>query len=70
MHLLELAKTAWNITIREQVPKQAEASSAMLQSCQKFLDLATQALDILGEEGDEGYGPAEECTALRALLES
>ena len=68
MHLLELAKTAWNITISGQVSKEVEAN--MLNSSRRFLELASQTLEILGKEGDEGFGPEEDCTALRSLLES
>ncbi|KLO16793.1 hypothetical protein SCHPADRAFT_937655 [Schizopora paradoxa] len=67
-HLLELAKTAWNMTISDQVTKEGEAD--MLKSSRRFLELASQTLAILGKEGDEGYGPAADCAALRALLES
>jgi len=67
-HLLELAKTAWNMTIRGEISDRDTAD--ILNTSRKFLDLALQSLSILGDEGDEGSGPAEDSIALRALLDS
>ncbi|KAF9556751.1 hypothetical protein CPC08DRAFT_710983 [Agrocybe pediades] len=64
MHLLELAKTAWNATISassDRIPQE------MRKRVEVFLTLAFQVLTILGDEGDSD-GPMEEITLLGGLL--
>jgi hypothetical protein len=59
MHLLELAKTAWN----------ARISSNQISKTQvlAFLTLARKGLEIYGPEGDES-GPLDEIKTLERLL--
>ncbi|KAF8967151.1 hypothetical protein BDZ97DRAFT_569682 [Flammula alnicola] len=66
MHLLELAKTAWNVVIAS-----AELNGGQEESLKEqasiFLTLARQVLTIFGPEGDDG-GPLQEIVILEGLL--
>jgi len=75
MHLLELAKTAWNATISASA--NPSSNNAILddriqvarKQAEVFLALAFQVLTVLGDEGDNG-GPMEEIAFLGELLSS
>lgn len=66
MHLLELAKTAWNAKILSNEANDAE-NQALKKQVKVFLALASQALTILGKEGDTD-GPLQEVAILQNLV--
>lgn len=63
MHLLEMAKTSWNVIIKENLEESAEAQ------VRSYLTKARDILLVLGPEGDEG-GPLQEIQTLGGLLAS
>lgn len=65
MHLLELAKTAWNRTVNENVASSRQ--KPLERQLQGYLISASQILEIFGAEGDDG-GPLEEIQTLQSLL--
>ena len=65
IHLLEMAKTAWNATMSPGPSDETE--SAMLRDCQAYLLSGQRILTIFGAEGDKG-GPLDEIRALQDLL--
>ena len=66
MHLLELAKSAWNkIVISPHLSEVAEA--VLKQQARVFLALSSRILTILGPEGDKD-GPLQEIETLKRLL--
>ncbi|KAH7924953.1 hypothetical protein BV22DRAFT_1034559 [Leucogyrophana mollusca] len=70
MHLLEMAKTAWNaIIIAEQNEDLAGTAEMDLEKrARAYLRLSSDVLNVLGPEGDPG-GPLEEIQVLRNLLD-
>ncbi|KII89120.1 hypothetical protein PLICRDRAFT_139371 [Plicaturopsis crispa FD-325 SS-3] len=66
MHLLEMAKTAWNAVVQGQGGELQEAEN--LQRALTWVAEAGEVLDIFGREGDEG-GPLDEVYVLKGLLE-
>lgn len=67
MHLLEMAKTAWNAIVTTEVEKAQEEQ--LLRQAQEWLAGSRKILSIFGPEGDKG-GPLEEIRALQKLLDS
>ncbi|KAG5648425.1 hypothetical protein DXG03_004999 [Asterophora parasitica] len=80
MHLLELAKTAWNMFIISGetdaeaalvsmgAPRSGTAQ-AMMDQVQVFLNMARNNLQVYGLEGDED-GPLQELKTLQSLLDA
>ncbi|KAF5382433.1 hypothetical protein D9615_002852 [Tricholomella constricta] len=68
MHILELAKTAWNMSIISG-EKDTVTARAMIEQVQVFLDLGRNTLVVYGPEGDED-GPLQEVKTLQSLLGS
>ena len=66
MHLLELAKTAWNARISSTNPDGDDNQISKAQVL-VFLSSARHVLETYGPEGDEG-GPLDEIKTLRRLL--
>ncbi|KAF8195565.1 hypothetical protein BJ912DRAFT_1021255 [Pholiota molesta] len=66
MHLLEMAKTAWNAVITS-----ADESNEgpLKEQARRFLLLTNQVMTVFGSEGDDG-GPIQELATLNKLLES
>lgn len=66
MHLLELAKTAWNARISS---ANSDSDDNQISETQvlTFLSLARKGLEIYGPEGDES-GPLDEIKTLERLL--
>lgn len=67
MHLLEMAKTAWNAIVSQGVSGSAE--TPMLEQVRNLLALACEVLMILGPEGDD-QGPMQEVQTLQEMLQS
>ncbi|OJA09411.1 hypothetical protein AZE42_03077 [Rhizopogon vesiculosus] len=69
MHLLEMAKTAWNavITADHDNEQDVPASASLLERAQIYLDLSSKIIKVFGPEGDPG-GPLEELAVLENLL--
>jgi hypothetical protein len=69
MHLLEMAKTAWNsfITMECADPLTQPAGLKLLGQVRAYLRLSNQVWAVIGPEGDEG-GPLAEIRALEHLL--
>jgi hypothetical protein len=66
MHLLELAKTAWNkIVITQDLSKETEFM--LREQVQMFLARGQEILTVFGVEGDED-GPLKEIELLQSLL--
>ncbi|KAG6909153.1 hypothetical protein DXG01_001905 [Tephrocybe rancida] len=68
MHLMELAKTAWNMFVSSEG---TDSSAAQLsrERAQAFLNMGRGILVIFGQEGDAG-GPLSEVASLQSLLTS
>ncbi|GLB38322.1 putative adenylate-forming reductase, a natural product biosynthesis enzyme that resembles non-ribosomal peptide synthetases, yet serves to modify one substrate, rather than to condense two or more building blocks [Lyophyllum shimeji] len=66
MHLLELAKTAWNMLISTGETG-SDTTHAMTERVRDFLNLGRKVLMVYGAEGDEG-GPLQEVETLQSLL--
>jgi hypothetical protein len=66
MHLLEMAKTAWNAVI--DADQDAPAKASLLKRARVYLDIASKVIKLFGPEGDPG-GPLEELVFLEDLLE-
>lgn len=67
MHLLELAKTTWNMLVSSaDISKSREL--AIKQQAQTFLSLGHKVLSVFGPEGDE-EGPLKEAETLQSLLD-
>lgn len=62
MHLLELAKTAWNAVVSANID-----DSAALEGVKRYLTAAREVLDVFGDEGDEG-GPLDVIAGLEEDL--
>lgn len=69
MHLLEMAKTAWNtvITIDHGNAQDAPTKTSLLKRARVYRDLASNILEVFGLEGDPA-GPLEELAVLKKLL--
>ncbi|KAG1739600.1 hypothetical protein EDB19DRAFT_1711062 [Suillus lakei] len=69
MHLLEMAKTAWNavITIDHGNAQGAPTKTSLLKRARVYRDLASNILEVFGLEGDPA-GPLEELAVLKKLL--
>ncbi|KAF9230193.1 hypothetical protein BU15DRAFT_91168 [Melanogaster broomeanus] len=68
MHLLEMAKTAWNAIVTSDDPDHfSPAGVELLVQAQAYLRLSNQVLAVIGPEGDEG-GPLAEVEVLDRLL--
>jgi hypothetical protein len=65
MHLLELAKTAWNAVVSEKSNRERE--DTLLTQARSYLVASQKILAILGPEGDSG-GPLDEIQTLLSLL--
>lgn len=67
MHLLELAKTAWNMIVSD--PAMDLQTEQMTKArVRGFLSLGRKILTVFGPEGDEG-GPLHEAETLQSLLD-
>jgi SET and MYND domain-containing protein len=66
MHLLEMAKTAWNAIATETSRISEEILKIRLRV---YLDASQDILGVLGIEGDLEGGPAEDIRTLQGLLE-
>ena len=76
MHLLELAKTAWNAIVKSEGSDGEDAKELQIllgappvDAFRNYLDTARRNLMVLGEEGDEG-GPLDEIQTLEDALAS
>ncbi|OAX38145.1 SET domain-containing protein [Rhizopogon vinicolor AM-OR11-026] len=69
MHLLEMAKTAWNAVIAADHDNEQDvpAKTSLLKRAQIYLDLSSKIIKVFGSEGDPG-GPLEELAVLENLL--
>lgn len=69
LHLLEMAKTAWNAFITMEVPDPATRPEGLhfLAQARAHLRLSKQVWTVIGLEGDEG-GPVMEIQVLESLL--
>lgn len=67
MHLLELAKSAWNKIITSP-DMNNDAEGVVEKQVRIFLYLSRKVLAILGPEGDEN-GPLQEIETLQLLLD-
>jgi hypothetical protein len=67
MHLLELAKSAWNKIVTSS-HMNTEAEKVLGEQVRVFLYLSRNILTIFGPEGDEG-GPLREVETLQTLLD-
>ncbi|KAH0832322.1 hypothetical protein J3R83DRAFT_13335 [Lanmaoa asiatica] len=69
MHLLEMAKTAWNafITSEGADPLTQPVGLKLLAQVRAYLRLSSQVWSVIGPEGDEG-GPMAEIQVLEGLL--
>lgn len=69
MHLLEMAKTAWNavIAIEHDNTHDALAKTSLLKRARVYRNLASNILELFGPEGDPA-GPLEELAVLKKLL--
>jgi len=63
MHLLEVAKTAWNCSVQTD-----PTDKALNNLAQEALMLARSILTVFGSEGDEYDGPLVEIQTLSNLL--
>lgn len=69
MHLLEMAKLAWNrIVTSAEAPD--TATGTLEEETRVLLSAASRILDVYGPEGDQGCGPLHELGTLKALLDS
>uniref|UniRef100_A0A8H7XZH3 SET domain-containing protein n=1 Tax=Psilocybe cubensis TaxID=181762 RepID=A0A8H7XZH3_PSICU len=66
MHLLEMAKTAWNARMTCSEVNDTNYQALKMQ-VEVFLTLASQVLTVFGEEGDK-IGPLQEIALLQNLL--
>jgi hypothetical protein len=70
MHLLEMAKTAWNAIVTGDNGDDAQVSREKLKNeLRVYLTLCQKKLGIFGPEGDTG-GPLDEIRTLHELSES
>jgi hypothetical protein len=67
MHLLELAKTAWNM-IASNPTMGSQTEQTTKDRVRTFLSLGRKIMQVLGPEGDEG-GPLQEAEILQSLLD-
>ena len=67
MHLLELAKTGWNVRISSANPDSDDDNEISKAQVLVFLSSARHVLEIYGPEGDES-GPIDEIETLQGLL--
>ena len=69
MHVLEMAKTAWNafITMGGADPSTQPAGLKLLAQVGAYLRLSKHVWGVIGAEGDEG-GPLAEIQVLERLL--
>lgn len=67
MHLLEMAKTAWNAFITMENGSPGPAGVKLLAQVRAYLRLSSQVWAVIGSEGDEG-GPLAEAQVLEQLL--
>ncbi|KAJ8590047.1 SET domain-containing protein [Rhizopogon salebrosus TDB-379] len=66
IHLLEMAKTAWNAVI--DADQDVPAKASLLKRARVYLGIASKVIKLFGPEGDPG-GPLEELAFLEDLLE-
>ena len=67
MHLIELAKTAWN-RLATSTNVSEETELAIKEQVQTFLSRGREVLTVFGPEGDED-GPLKEIGVLHSVLE-
>jgi hypothetical protein len=67
MHLLELAKTAWNMIVSNPTMG-SQTEQTTKDRVRTFLSLGRKIMQVLGPEGDEG-GPLQEAEILQSLLD-
>lgn len=69
MHLLEMAKTAWNAVIATEYDNAHDtlAKTSLLKRSRVYCNLTSNILGIFGPEGDP-VGPLEELAVLKKLL--
>lgn len=63
-----MAKTAWNAIVSG-ASSSPEADRDMERRVRCYLQTSRNVLNILGPEGDEGFGPLVEIQTLQALLD-
>jgi hypothetical protein len=68
MHLLEMAKTAWNALVTNAVDSPDYVGSTRFADAKCYLGLSKMILSAFGPEGDEG-GPLEEIRILQSLID-
>jgi hypothetical protein len=66
LHLLEMAKVAWNVLVVSDLNLSDPEIGRCWERAGKYLHMATQVLNVLGNEGDDG-GPLAELEALSRL---
>jgi SET and MYND domain-containing protein len=69
MHLLEMAKTAWNAIVTGDYETQV-SEERLKNELRAYLSRCQEILRIFGREGDTTRGPLEEIQTLHGLLES
>lgn len=67
MHLLEMAKTAWNALVREEEQSTHGNLEAQIRV---YIASSRGILRILGPEGDPEGGPLVEIQTVNSLLEN
>ncbi|KAH0586169.1 hypothetical protein H2248_007433 [Termitomyces sp. 'cryptogamus'] len=68
VHLLELAKTTWNMFVILETNR-LDTAPASKENARAFLNMSRNVLMTFGKEGDDG-GPLSELETLQSLLES
>jgi hypothetical protein len=69
MHLLEMAKTAWNAIVTGDNDENAQVAEDRLKDeLRVYLTRCQDILGIFGREGDSAGGPLEEIGILRRFL--
>lgn len=67
MHLVEMAKVAWNMMAQEDGTSSRRSEEQLQTDLNAYLASSQDILGIFGPEGDEEGGPLEEIRTLREL---
>ena len=68
MHLLEMAKTAWNATVTGDSGDAQVSEDRLKDELRVYLTHCQNVLGLFGREGDVAGGPLEEIASLCLLL--